>query len=305
VLGAPTSRTEILDSLKGTLHLYGDVDRGRPLFKKHCSQCHKVKDEGHEVGPDLVALTNRSPEALFVAILDPNAAVEDKFIQYIAVTEDGITHTGRLVSETANSIVLEGPEKKRAEILYNELDLLRSTGKSLMPEGLEKEVNEQQLADLIAYVSEVGPDPKSYPGLSPHLVKQDSDRIDLPVSDAYLYGPSVSYESKYRHLDHWSTPQDRAVWKLDVTEPGRYAIVMDYSCDPLHAASKNRFKITIGRQELEQTVEATPSWDEFERHRHGTIDLDTGVTRVMLQSVGAIGRDSLFHLRGVSLVKIE
>jgi hypothetical protein len=78
---------------------------------------------------------------------------------------------------------------------------------------------------------------------------------------------------------------------------------MDYSCDPLHAG--NPFKITIGRQELEQTVNETPSWDQFERHRHGTIDLGPGVTRVMLQSIGAIRRESLFNLRSVSLVKMQ
>jgi len=303
VFGQPTSRAEVLTSLKDAMTIYGNADAGQLLFKKHCSQCHQIKKEGHEVGPDLTAITNRSPAALYVSILDPNAAVEDKFIEYIAVTNDGKQQTGRLVSETATSIVLEAKEKKRAEILYNDLDILRSTGKSLMPEGLEKELNERQLADLLAYVSELGPDAKSFPGLSPRLVKQDSSRISLSASIAYLYGPSIGYSDKYDNLETWSHPEDRSVWKLEVTEPGQYKVFIDYSCDPVH--SGNRFRITAGRQEIDQTVNETSSWDEFEIHEHGTVTLDAGLTRIMLQSIGPVRRDSLFKLRSVMLVKVE
>ncbi|MBD3676215.1 MAG: neutral/alkaline non-lysosomal ceramidase N-terminal domain-containing protein [Planctomycetaceae bacterium] len=303
LFGEPTSRAEILASRKAALTIAGDREAGQILFKKHCSTCHKVNNEGYEVGPDLTALTNRSPAALYVSILDPNAAVEDKFLQYIAVTNDGKQQTGRLVSETATSIVLEEKEKKRAEILYNDLDILRSTGKSLMPEGLEKDLSDQQLADLLAFVSELGPDPKSFPGLSPQLVKQGSPRIELPASSAYLYGPSIGFSTEYDNLDTWSTPDDRAVWKLQVTEPGRYRVLIDYSCDPLH--SGNRFRITAGRQQIDQAVEETPSWDEFSVHEHGELTLDAGFTRIMLQSIGAIRRDSLFKLRGVTLVKVD
>jgi putative membrane-bound dehydrogenase-like protein len=303
VFGQPTSRAEILTSLKRALTIYGDAEAGRPLFKKHCSQCHQINKEGFEVGPDLTAITNRSPAALFVSILDPNAAVEDKFLQYIAVTEAGFTHTGRLVSESANSIVLEGAEKKRAEVLYTDLEILRSTGKSLMPEGLEKELNERQLADLIAYVSGLGPEAKSFPGLSPQRIQQNSSRIALSASTAYLYGPSLSYSGKYDNLETWSRPEDRAVWKLEVTEPGNYQILIDYSCDPVHAG--NRFRLTVGRQEINQTVNATSSWDEFAFHEQGIMTLDAGLTRLMLQSLGPIRRDSLFKLRSVMLVKVE
>lgn len=303
IFGPAESRAEILASRKAALMIAGDRDAGQILFKKHCSTCHKVNNEGYEVGPDLTALTNRSPAALYVSILDPNAAVEDKFLQYIAVTNDGKQHTGRLVSETATSIVLEEKEKKRAEILYNDLDILRSTGKSLMPEGMEKDLSDRQLADLLAYVSELGPDPKSFPGLSPQLVKQNSLKIDLPASTAYLYGPSVGFSTEYNNLESWSTPEDRAVWKLQVTEPGRYRVLIDYSCDPLH--SGNRFRITAGRQQIDQAVNETPSWDEFAVHEHGEIALDAGFTRIMLQSIGAIRRDSLFKLRGLTLVRVD
>ncbi|MDG2390030.1 MAG: neutral/alkaline non-lysosomal ceramidase N-terminal domain-containing protein [Planctomycetaceae bacterium] len=303
VFGQSTSRAEVLTSLKGALTIYGDAEAGRPLFKKHCSQCHQINKEGFEVGPDLTAITNRSPAALFVSILDPNAAVEDKFLQYVAVTAAGFTHTGRLVSESANSIVLEAAEKKRAEVLYADLEILRSTGKSLMPEGLEKELNERQLADLIAYVSELGPDAKTFPGLSPQRIKQNSSRIALSASAAYLFGPSISYSGKYDNLETWSRPEDRAVWKLEVTEPGKYQILIDYSCDPVHAG--NRFRITIDRENLDQQVNETSSWDEFEIHELGTVSLDAGPTRLMLQSLGPVHRDSLFKLRSVSLVKVE
>ena len=172
-----------------------------------------------------------------------------------------------------------------------------------MPEGLEKDLSDQQLADLLSYVSELGPEAKSFPGLTPQLVKQQSPRLQLPASSAYLYGPNIAFSTEYDNLETWSTPDDRAVWRLQVTEPGRYRALIDYSCDPLH--SGNRFRITAGRQHSDQIVNETPSWDEFDVHEHGEIVMEASFTRIMLQSIGPIRRDSLFKLRWVRLQKVE
>ncbi len=300
-LGISESRKEILASRESALKLIGDIEHGLQVFKKQCSQCHKVGELGHAVGPDLTSLTNRSPQAMFVAILDPNAALEDKFAQYVAITSDGVTHNGQLLGETANSITLEGPESKRVELLRSDLEEFRSTGKSLMPEGLEKVLSDQDLADVMAYVGEIGPEPKSFTGLSPRKIVQDQDRIHLPASAAYLYGDLISFDPKYENLDTWGRPSDRAVWKLHVTEPGDYKIELDYSCDPLHAG--NRFRLSLGNQTLDGTALSTGSWDQFTSHQLGTVHLKPGPTRLVLESIGPIRRESLMKLRLVLLTR--
>lgn len=146
-----TSRAKVLAEYMLVPQLAGDAGRGKMIFTKSCATCHRLQDIGKHVGPDLTALTDKSPAAILVAILDPNRAVEDKFRNYIALTNDGRQFTGMITNETGNSITLTGADAKEQTILRTDLEELLSTGKSLMPEGLEKELPPQAVADVIAY----------------------------------------------------------------------------------------------------------------------------------------------------------
>jgi putative membrane-bound dehydrogenase-like protein len=154
VLGAATTdRARLLAAYKEALTLKGDAGRGRKVFAKSCAACHRVESLGHAVGPDLAALSDRSPKALLVAILDPNRAVEARFVTYQAVTRAGRVFNGILAAETATSITLREQEGKQYVLLRGDLDELTSTGRSLMPEGLEKDLSKRDLADLMAFVA--------------------------------------------------------------------------------------------------------------------------------------------------------
>lgn len=146
------SRQDILNRYRAAIDLQGSVDRGRQLFRKTCATCHRVDGIGNDVGANLATLTNKSPEALLVAILDPGRAVEAKFLNYIAVTDDGRTHNGILAEETATTVTLVAAEAKKTTLLRNQLEELVSTSKSMMPEGLEKDLTPQDLADVMAFV---------------------------------------------------------------------------------------------------------------------------------------------------------
>jgi putative heme-binding domain-containing protein len=146
-------RKEIVASYRGALEKPGDVERGRKVFRKNCNVCHRLENDGHEVGPDLAGLKNRTPEAMLIAILDPNQAVEDRFLQYTAVTVQGRIFSGMLAAETGSSITLAGPEGKRQDILRGDIEELTSSGKSLMPDGMEKQLTPQDLSDLFAYLA--------------------------------------------------------------------------------------------------------------------------------------------------------
>src|SRR5207237_10899826 len=98
------------------------------------------------------SLADKSSEALLIAVLDPNRAVEARYVNYLAETKNGQTFSGVLTSETGNSITLVGVDGKEQVILRGNLESLTSTGKSTMPEGFEKEVKAQDLADLFAHL---------------------------------------------------------------------------------------------------------------------------------------------------------
>src|SRR5262249_33187720 len=104
------------------------------------------------VGPDLNSVADKSLDGLLIAILDPNQAVEARYIGYTAVTKAGVTHTGLIAAETSTSITLLGIDGKKNTILRTDLDELFSSGKSAMPEGLEKDVTHQEMADLLAFI---------------------------------------------------------------------------------------------------------------------------------------------------------
>ena len=128
----------------------------RPYLPAAGATCHLLEGVGHAVGADLGSMANKASDALLIAILDPNQAVDNRFLAYLAVTKDGRIHNGVLAAETGNSITLREQDGKEEVILRTDLDELQGTGKSLMPEGLEKDLSRQDLADVIAYVRAVG-----------------------------------------------------------------------------------------------------------------------------------------------------
>lgn len=150
--GTSADRKALMESYYPALKLTGDAARGAILFGKKCTSCHKQGGIGHEVGPNLASLTNRTQESLFVAILDPSAAVEAKYLNFVAVTTSGRSVIGLLSTETGSSLTLVAAEAKTESILRTDIEELRSTGKSLMPEGLEKDMSHQDLADVMEYV---------------------------------------------------------------------------------------------------------------------------------------------------------
>jgi putative heme-binding domain-containing protein len=151
--GAVSSdRAKVVQEYQPVLKMKGDVERGAKIFAKTCGICHEYKGTGSPVGPDLASVKDKSPEALLVAILDPSRAIEPRYINYVVLTKKGQTLTGLIASETSTSLILGGPDGKKFELLRSDIDELTSSGKSLMPEGLEKDLSQEALADVIAYI---------------------------------------------------------------------------------------------------------------------------------------------------------
>ncbi len=154
VLGnmAPSPRVEVLTNYQTALSLPGDVARGRATFQRVCAACHRLENVGHELGPSLAAMQARGPEAILTNVLDPNREVNPLFVSYVVNTTDGRAITGIMAAETATSVTLRRGEGAEDTILRAEIDDIAGTGMSLMPEGLEQQLDPQALADVIAYV---------------------------------------------------------------------------------------------------------------------------------------------------------
>ncbi|RLS55943.1 MAG: hypothetical protein DWH91_08025 [Planctomycetota bacterium] len=149
---ATPSRAAVMEKYQPSIDQTGDDAHGRVLFEKKCATCHKHRDLGNEIGPQLAALQNKSGEFLLRAILDPNQAVESKYTGYIVVTKDGRIFTGMIIDETATSLTLARTDGKKDVVLRVDIEELKSTGKSFMPEGLEQDWSPQDLADVFQFV---------------------------------------------------------------------------------------------------------------------------------------------------------
>ncbi|MDG2224339.1 MAG: HEAT repeat domain-containing protein [Rubripirellula sp.] len=149
-------RSEVITKYRSALNLDADVQQGRVLFQKHCSNCHRVEGVGHEIGPNLMTIKTRGAETILVNVLDPNREVNPEYLNYTVLTEDGRTMSGMIAAESATSLTLKRAESATDQVLRREIDVLQSTGMSIMPEGMEELIDVQGMADLIAYLMEIG-----------------------------------------------------------------------------------------------------------------------------------------------------
>jgi putative heme-binding domain-containing protein len=150
--GNRPDRGAVISSLRKAINLEGNRERGRAVFIKTCSTCHKAEGQGTDVGANLATVTGRTPEDLLVHILDPNREVAPSYINYNVETTDGRVITGIIAEESANAVTLKRAEGVTEVVPRARIAAVASTGLSLMPEGLEKGLEPQDLADLIAYV---------------------------------------------------------------------------------------------------------------------------------------------------------
>jgi putative heme-binding domain-containing protein len=100
----------------------------------------------------LSALRNKSREQLLTDLLDPSREVDPRYLNYVITTKKGQTLTGLIAAETASSVTLRRGEKAEDTVLRSQIEEIQATAKSLMPEGLEMQLNKQDVADLIAYL---------------------------------------------------------------------------------------------------------------------------------------------------------
>lgn len=149
-------RQKVIESLGPLVLKGGEPARGHEIFRQQCAKCHKHGEEGGQVGPDLSGMAAHPREELLVHILDPSRSVEGNFVQYTLLRDDGRVLNGLLASETKTAVELLDAEGKSHSVPRDEIEQLAASSKSLMPEGFEKQVPAEGLADLLAFLTQRG-----------------------------------------------------------------------------------------------------------------------------------------------------
>ena len=128
-----------------------NAEPGKESFERECAKCHLRTAERGRIGPDLSGVNNQSREALLASILDPSAAIEGRFTNYLITTNDGRLYDGLLIGETSATVTIRG-ETEDTTLLRKDIEEIRASNVSLMPEGLEDALSRQELADVIGYL---------------------------------------------------------------------------------------------------------------------------------------------------------
>ncbi|KAA5546887.1 c-type cytochrome [Roseiconus nitratireducens] len=128
-----------------------DLPNGRSLFKKTCSQCHRLFGDGEQIGPDLTGSQRSSLTYLLENILDPSAVVGKDHRMSIVMTNDGRVLSGLVVSSNDKTLVLQ-TQSKLETLPAGEIQEIKETTLSPMPDGLLTTLTDAQIRDLIGYL---------------------------------------------------------------------------------------------------------------------------------------------------------
>ena len=134
------------------MRLKGNAANGRTLYQQLCVSCHKLGSEGHALGPDLVTMKSMGREKIMVNILDPNREVAPQYYGYSIDTKDGESYSGLIASEDEQNVTLKAAFGATTAVSRSDIASMKSSGMSIMPEGLEAGLNPQKMADLIEFI---------------------------------------------------------------------------------------------------------------------------------------------------------
>ena len=138
------------------LSLVGDMDRGRLIFYSdgaRCRNCHDLNDADKSTGPTLTEIRKKYKHRaeLLAHILKPSLKVDEKFATWVVVTKNGNVLSGLLVSQDRKAVVFKTAERRLVRMAKSDVDVMKKSSQSLMPEGILADQTAQEAADLLAW----------------------------------------------------------------------------------------------------------------------------------------------------------
>ncbi len=152
--GRNPQREGVIATMKNSLGTaQGNPAAGAVVFKNVCGQCHKIYGEGQDVGPDITSNGRGSFDQMLSNVFDPSLVIGEAFQATSVATKDGRVLTGLQAENSPTRIVLKLQGGKLEIIPRENVDEIKVSPLSLMPEDLEKQLKPQELIDLFSFLA--------------------------------------------------------------------------------------------------------------------------------------------------------
>jgi putative membrane-bound dehydrogenase-like protein len=149
---AEGGRAKVIEAYRPAMTMAGDVTRGQKVFANNCATCHKLAGVGNEIGPNLQSVAGWPADALVTAMLDPSRSAEPRYLAFNCTLDSGEVVYGIVLREAPAGVTMKTLDGQEKTIPRRQIKNLECTNRSLMPDGLEQAVDQQSMADVIAYL---------------------------------------------------------------------------------------------------------------------------------------------------------
>ena len=128
----------------------GNAVAGRRVFERTCSKCHTLFGEGGIIGPDLTGSGRKNLDYVLSNLIDPNAIIDPAYRLTTVLTNDGRLYGGFMIQQADKFVILRTQEAQ-VRIALDDIDELKTSTTSMMPEGMLRNYSDDEVRDLILY----------------------------------------------------------------------------------------------------------------------------------------------------------
>ena len=152
--GRNEKRELVVGQMRNFLHkTSGDPAAGQAVFQKLCAQCHKIYGEGQDIGPDITLNGRNDFNQLISNVFDPSLVIGQGYQATTVATTEGRVLTGLLAEDSKERVILKIQGGKVETIPRSEVEEMKTSPLSLMPEDIETQLTPQEIVDLFAYLA--------------------------------------------------------------------------------------------------------------------------------------------------------
>jgi putative heme-binding domain-containing protein len=143
-------------SIPSIAKLRADPENGKLVFEGKCATCHRVGSGGKDIGPELTTIGKKfDKEAMVDAVVNPSAGIVFGYEAWTINTKDGQSHFGFLIGDSEKAVVIKDVGGTVRTIAVSDITSRQKAEKSLMPDASALGMNDQELADVIGYLSSI------------------------------------------------------------------------------------------------------------------------------------------------------